>query len=257
MVRCIVGKKDDRINEIGYNNNGEEMMIVRYGGVKDIDVQFSDGTVVEHKRYDHFKNGEIKNPMFPSVYGVGFIGVGDYKTCDENAKITKCYDAWSNMLQRCYDPKYQEKHQTYKGCTVCQLWNNYQEFAKWDNENYYEIENERMTLDKDILCKGNKVYSPETCVYVPQSINKLFTKSDNKRGKLPIGVTKYRNKFMAQLSKGDKRIYLGSFDTPEEAFLAYKKAKEQYIKEVAEAYKLQIPQKLYEALINYEVEIDD
>ena len=253
-----MAEKKDRTNEIGYNNNGERMTIVRYGNKNDIDIQFDDGTIVEHSVYCNFKKGSIKNPMTPNVYGVGFIGVGDYKSCDENGKDTKCYDTWRSMHMRCYDHKYQDKHSTYKDCTVCKEWNNYQEFAKWDNENYYEVGNEIMTLDKDILCKGNKVYSPETCIYVPQSINVLFVKRDKCRGDYPIGVCKFRNKFQAKLSKGNgKQIHLGYYNTPEEAFFAYKKAKEAYIKEVAEEYKGKIDNRLYEALMNYEVEITD
>ena len=253
-----MGRKDGRLNEIGFNNNGERMTIVRYGGKKDIDVQFEDGTIVEHRDYDNFKRGSIKNPMTPSVYGVGYFGVGEFKSCDENGKHTKCYATWKDMQKRCYDPKYHEKRQTYKNCKVCEEWNNYQVYAKWHNENYYEVEGQAMALDKDILNKGNKVYSPETCVFVPVSINSLFVKCDNKRGQYPIGVDKHRNKFRAKLRKGiGKTIVLGTYDTVEEAFQAYKKAKEQYIKEVAEEYKDKIPYRLYEAMMNYEVEIDD
>lgn len=252
-----MSKKLDRTGEIGVNNDGERMTIVRYGGRRDIDVQFEDGTIVENRQYNNFKRGEIKNPFFPSVYGVGFIGVGDYKTCDENGKQTKCHGTWHDMHRRCYNHKLQEKKPTYKNCKVCKEWNNYQAFAKWDNENYYEVGNERMDLDKDILCKGNKVYSPDTCIYVPHSINSLFTKRDKCRGEYYIGVRKKGNKFEARLSKGNGEIYLGLFNTPEQAFLAYKQAKEQYIKEVAEEYKEKIPYRLYEALMNYEVEIDD
>ena len=252
-----MAEKKDRLNETRLNNNGEEMIIVRYGGRHDIDVKFQDGTIIEHKQYENFKNGKIKNPMTPIIYGVGFIGVGDYKTCDENGKITRCHTTWKHMYQRCYDPKCQEKCQTYKGCTVCEEWNDYQEFGKWFDENYYEVGNERMALDKDILHKGNKVYSPNTCIFVPHSINVLFTKRDKARGKYPIGVYKMGNKFNAQLNKDNERIYLGTYDTPEEAFQAYKIAKEDYIKEVAEKYKDKIPCKLYKAMIAYEVEIDD
>ena len=234
------------------------MVIIRYAGALDIDVQFDDGTIVEHRRYNDFKKGEIKNPMRPSVYGIGFMGIGKFKAHNGNGKPTKCYDTWKHIHTRCYDPKFQEKFPTYENCTVCKEWNNYQVFAKWDNENYYEVGNEKMDLDKDILCKGNKVYSPTTCIYVPHSINMLFTKSNNKRGDLPIGVSKMRNKFIALLNKGNgKQIYLGTYSTPNEAFQAYKKAKEEYIKEVAEEYKDKIPYRLYDALINYEVEITD
>ena len=106
--------------------------------------------------------------------------------------------------------------------------------------------------------KRNKVYSPNDCIFVPQFINKLFIKRDKCRGEFYIGVTKHENKFQAQLAKDNgKPIYLGSYDTPNEAFLAYKIAKEQYIKQIAEKYKSQIPYELYQAMMNYEVEIDD
>ena len=253
-----MAEKKDRLNEIGYNNDGERMTIVRYVNNVDIDVQFEDGTIVEHKQYDKFLKGNIKNPMTSSVYGIGCIGIGDYKTCDENGKHTKCYDTWNNMYKRCYDPKLHKKKPTYENCSVAEEWWNFQAFAKWDNENYYEVEGETMALDKDILNKGNKIYSPDTCIYVPQSINTLFTKSNKIRGKYPIGVCKKGNRFVAQLSKGDvKQIHLGYFDTPEEAFQAYKQAKEAYIKEVAEKYKGKIDNRAYEALMNYEVEITD
>lgn len=254
-----MAEKKDRTNETRVNNNGEEMRIIRYGNAHDIDVQFiKDGTIVEHRHYCAFKKGNIKNPMSPIVYGVGYFGIGDFKCHDENGKITKCYNTWESIYRRCYDPKFHERESTYENCTVDEQWWNYQRFGKWFGENYYEVGNERMVLDKDILHKGNKVYSPDTCIFVPNSINMLFTKSNKSRGKLPIGVYKVGNKFQAKLSKGNgKSIHLGLYTTHEEAFLAYKKAKEQYIKEVAEKYKSQIPQKLYEALMNYEVEIDD
>ena len=76
-MMCKMGKKDGRLGEIGHNNNGEEMKIVRYGNSMDIDIQFEDGTIVEHRTYFEFKKGSLKNPMTPNVYGVGFIGIGD------------------------------------------------------------------------------------------------------------------------------------------------------------------------------------
>ena len=250
--------KIDRTGEVAYSNNGEKMVIIRYGSRTDIDVEFEDGMIVEHKQYGNFKIGNVKNPMTASVCGVGFIGKGKFKPYDENGKATKCYNTWVHMLRRCYDPKYQEKHPTYKGCTVCKEWWNFQVFAEWYYSHYYEFEGQRMELDKDILNKGNKIYSVDTCVFVPQFINTLFTKRDNERGEYPIGVSKNGNKYVALLCKGNGRpIALGTYPTPTEAFLAYKLAKEQYIKEVAEKYKGKIPQKLYEAMMKYEVEIDD
>lgn len=254
-----MSKKIDRTGEVGVNNDGEKMVIVRYGNSKDIDVEFvNDGTVIKNRRYGDFKRGEIKNPMTPNVYGVGYFGIGKFKSCDENGKLTKCYRTWFDMLKRCYDPKYQDKYPTYKGCKVCPEWHNFQVFAEWYYSNFYEIENEPMALDKDILHKGNKLYSPDNCIFVPQFINNLFVKNNTSRGNCYIGVNKYEDKFVAHVNKGNsKLIHLGYYTTPELAFLAYKEAKESYIKEVAEKYKQKIPHEAYEALMNYEVEIDD
>ena len=113
-------------------------------------------------------------------------------------------------------------------------------------------------LDKDILIKGNKVYSPETCCFVPQEINCLFTNCKSVRGKYPIGVTKTVNgKYKARINKNGDRIDLGLFDTPEEAFQVYKIAKELHIKEVADKWRGQITEPCYEAMYAYEVEITD
>ena len=252
-----MSKKIDRTGEVGYNNDGEKMMIVKYSNANDIDVKFEDGTIIKHNAYNNFKKGNIKNPYFPSFYGVGFIGNGKFKPFDENGKPTKCYIAWKNMMKRCYCLKCHKNRPRYSHCTVDEEWWNFQVFAEWYYSHYYEIENEQMALDKDILNKGNKVYSANTCVFVPSSINNLFVKSNNKRGEYPIGVTKNGSKFQARLNKGNEQIYLGIYTTPEEAFQVYKKAKESYIKEVAEKYKQKIPHEAYEALMNYEVEIDD
>ena len=168
------------------------------------------------------------------------------------------------MLERCYCPYCLNKRPTYIDCYVCEEWHNLQNFGKWFEENYYEIEGEKMNLDKDILFKGNKIYSPNTCIFVSEKINLLFTKCDIRRGKYPIGVhwDKKSNKFVAQCQILDKennkkQIWLGYYDTIEEAFLVYKQFKEKYIKEVADEYKDLIPSKLYESMYRYKVEIND
>lgn len=167
------------------------------------------------------------------------------------------------MLQRCYDPKYQKKEPTYKGCTVEDCLLNFQCMCKWLEENYYEVPGERMCLDKDILCKGNKIYSRDTCIFVPQRINNLFTKRDNARGDCPIGVhLNSSGNYVAQCCDGNgKRIYLGIYSTKEEAFQVYKEYKEKLIKEVIDSYKDKITEPYYsrlrEAMYNYKVEIND
>lgn len=169
------------------------------------------------------------------------------------------------MMNRCYNKKVLKRQPTYKDKYVCEEWRNFQNFAKWFDENYYECDGERMELDKDILCKGNKIYSPDTCVFVPRKINQIFNKNQNIRGEYPIGVRfrKDCNKYETRCSMYDyktskyKIFHIGYFKTVEEAFDSYKEFKERYIKNVANIYKKYIPQNLYEALYLYSVEIND
>lgn len=261
-------RKDKLINRIGeekYNTFGTLMKIVEYNSNKDITIEFQDKHKVRiHTKYVNFKKGNVKNPYDREVCGVGYYGIGKYTAC-VNKKPTKAYNTWRGMIIRCYDPYEINKRPTYKDCFVCDEWLNFQNFAKWYYKNYYEIDGEQMHLDKDILCKSNKIYSPETCCLVPERINTLFVKCDKVRGEYPIGVNycKDSNKLKVRCCVYEngktKRIYLGCFplNRPFQAFIAYKKFKENYIKQVADEYKNLIPNKLYEAMYVYEVEIND
>lgn len=195
---------------------------------------------------------------------IGAVNSGKYRSVI-NGKVTKEYRAWNNLITRISDEKQLSKYPKYKDCCICDDWLIFDNFAEWHKENYYEVDDEIMCLDKDILVKGNKIYSPETCIYVPNSINVLFTKSDKNRGEFPIGVyyEKTSDKFKSQLSYQEhrngkkKRKNLGRFDTCEEAFNKYKTEKEKYIKIVADRYRNDIPLKLYNAMYNYKVDVED
>ncbi|CEQ01601.1 Uncharacterised protein [[Clostridium] sordellii] len=259
-----MGKLINRIGDVSYSKKGEKMTIVEYINNDDITVEFEDVHKTKIKtRYYEFKLGNIKNPNRPIVYNKGYLGVGKYKSIAENKKQTKCYDTWKGILRRGYCERYKQKHPAYKDVTVCEEWHNFQNFAKWYEENYYEVDGEKMCLDKDILVKGNKVYSPDTCVFVPQTLNNTFTKNEAIRGKLPIGCYMYNEKIKVQLSyynfntKKKQRKVLGYFEDKNDAFYTYKKYKEKYIKELANYYKNFIPKRLYESLLSYNVEIDD
>lgn len=256
-----MSKRTERMGQTRINNFGSVMIITEYRKATDIDVYFPEyDFTVEHATYDAFEKGSIKCVFEPRIYGMGYLGVGEYKV-SENGKATKVYDTWNHMLKRCYDPKYHMERPTYSNCEVCEEWLNFQVFSKWYEENYYEIEDKVMSLDKDILVKGNKIYSPDTCVFVPQQINTLFVKSDAIRGELPIGVTintnGRTNKFQAQCKVNGKKTYIGNYSSPEKAFEAYKEFKENIIKSTADEYKEYIPAKLYDAMYNYEVNIND
>lgn len=250
--------KIDRKGEIGFNNFGSLMYIYEYRNANDIDIYFPhrDWTA-KHVTYQHFKDKSVKCVYEPRLFDKGYVGEGKYNTY-ENGKITKMCSTWKHMIQRCYDPKYHEKQPTYIDCEVCDEWLNFQNFAEWYEENYYEIPGEQMNLDKDILVKGNKIYSPDTCVFVPRDINLLFVRNKSSRGDLPIGVvydarcSKYRSVCHIRKTK-----HIGMHNTPEEAFMAYKTFKEAYIKQIADEYADLIPQKLYDAMYDYDVEYED
>lgn len=204
------------------------------------------------------------NRYTSTVCGVGYLGEGKYVSAiynkERKSPHTKQYQCWINMLRRCYNEQ-APQHRWYKDVVVCDEWLNFQNFAKWYDENFYIINDEIMNLDKDILIKGSKFYNPETCVFVPKHINLLVINHKESRGVLPIGIVLDKRKksprYEADVFMNNKSIYLGMFDTIEEAFQAYKQAKEKYIKQIADEYKEYIPDKLYQALYNWEIEITD
>ena len=255
--------KIDRIGEERVNNFGSKMVIKEYRKYKDIDVYFPEyNWIFKHARYDTFKKGNIKCPYEPRLYGHGYLGEGKY-TATENGKLKIEYIIWYDMLKRCYDPKYQEKYSTYKGCEVEEYLLDFQHMCEWLDKNYYEVPGEQMCLDKDILNKGNKIYSRETCIFVPQRINTLFIKRGKSRGDSPIGTTPNSSgNYQVQCNNGYGKLnYLGSYLTKEEAFNVYKQYKENLIKKTIDSYEGIIPEphysRLREAMYNYEVEIDD
>lgn len=186
------------------------------------------------------------------IFGIGI----DDSTASSNQTA---HYKWFRMLERCYSERYLAKKPTYSGCCVCDEWLTFSNFEKWfsDPDNGYC---ERYHLDKDILVKGNKIYSPNTCCFVPQEINSLFIKDNSKRGNLPIGVTNgYKRSFVAQVNFRGVIQYLGKYDTKEQAFNAYKKEKEVIVKILGDEYYKRglITEKVYKALLNYKVEIND
>ena len=266
--------KIDRTGEVGISNEGCLMKIVEYNNANNIIVEFED----EHKyrlrtRYGSFKNGECKNPFFASVFGYGYLGtdkegnvpkIGELK--DDKWCNTWEYYKWMNMLKRCFDNKYKEKRPTYKDVICCSRWlcfANFLEDLEILKQEYNWDDDIKLNLDKDILNKNNKIYSLENCVLVPDWINILFTKCDASRGDCPVGVCydKRCKKYQAKCNINGKQTRLGLYSTIKEAFSAYKIAKENEIKRVADDCVLKgyITQdsRLYKAMINYQVKITD
>jgi hypothetical protein len=245
----------DRTGEKHISNQGYEIEIIGCFGALNCTIQFEDGTIRYNIQYDNIKRGTVKNFYHKSPYGVGYFGVGKYTKNDKNH--SKTYKTWTGMLERCYDNKLQEKRPSYIECFVDEEWHNFQNFAQWFYGNYRPETMQGWHLDKDILVKNNKIYSSETCCFVPNEINGIFSKSGNPIGDYPVGVVATSNKYKARVSIYNKRVDLGTYFTVEEAFQAYKAAKENHIKQTAEKWKDQISEPTYQALINYTVEITD
>lgn len=182
------------------------------------------------------------------------VGINDV-LCERNSPA---YTHWAGILKRCYPTDSDKKagrFKGYEGCEICEEWKTFSNFKYWFEHNYIE----GYQIDKDILFKGNKIYSPITCLFVPPRINALFVKENNKtHGKCLKGViyNARLGKYIAQLSRLDRKTrHIGVFNTEEEAFSAYKREKEKYIKEVAEDYyrKGLINDVVYNAMYNYKI----
>lgn len=251
-------KYESRVGEVYTTNEGYRVIITEYRDFKSCDIVFEHDNSIKLYNYCYniIQKGAVRNPFHKSLLDVGYMGMGKY-TSSTMIGTTTIYRHWSAMIGRCYNEKTQKENPTYKGCTTDPHWHCFQNFAKWYEENYNPETMQGWSLDKDILVKSNKIYSPETCCFVPNEINVLFIKRESKRGKYPIGVTKSGNKFMAKINKFGKRVSLGYYSTIEEAFQVYKVAKEKHIKEIADKWKGQISEKTYKAMYSYQVEITD
>lgn len=242
------GSFKSRLGEKHFSKQGEEVEIVEYFGWDNCSIMFPNKFILRNVQYSAIVVGRFKNPYLPSVCDIGFVGYGEYVTHIGHI-ASRAYATWSSMFSRCY----RNRHKSYKEVVVCDEWHNFQIFAKW----YYQNQVEDWHLDKDILVKWNKIYSPETCCFVPPEINYLFIKRQSDRGKDPIGITEDKGLFKARISINNERVYLGIFNNKEDAFLIYKEAKEKNIQKIAIKWKDKIEEKVYIALINYKVEITD
>lgn len=174
--------------------------------------------------------------MSKLVYGVG-LNDADYSVYPASSgKRVMCpfYRVWQDMLKRCYSKSFKEKHKTYAECTACIEWLTFSNFKAWMVTKNWEG-NE---LDKDFIRDGNKVYSPETCVFVSKTTNNFIIDSGSARGDYPIGVYFDRSelKFKAACSNPftKKQESVGHFPCQHAAHAAWKKRKHELACQLAE-----------------------
>lgn len=247
----------DCVGKVCKSKYSGDFKIVKYNDSKDVEIRFVTTGYETLAQLGHIKIGNVKDPYSPSVFGVGIVGTK--YPIKVNGVIKKEYMLWVDMLRRCYSDNSKKKRPTYEGCEVSDNFKSYEYFYGWCHEQI-GFGNEGWQLDKDLLVRGNRVYSESTCIFIPQEINKILTKSTASRGEYLIGVHWHKKDkaFVATVAKNKgKTEWLGSFNTELEAFNAYKEAKESFIKEQAEKWKGKIDPRAYEALMNYKVEITD
>ena len=247
----------DCVGKVYKSKSSGDFKIVKYNDTANVEIRFLKTgfeTVVE---LGNIRNGKVKDPYVSSVCGVGVLGAKYPITID--GVLTKEYELWQSMLRRCYSDNSKKKNPTYEGCKVSENFLHYEYFYEWCH-NQIGFGECGFQLDKDLLVKGNKVYSENTCVFIPKEINILLTKRTASRGEYLIGVSwsKTNKAFVAQVSKSKgKPEWLGFFKTELEAYNSYKTAKESFIKEQANKWKGRIDERAYNALMNYQVEITD
>ena len=223
------------VGSIRFTKYGTPCKAIKKVGDKNLLVEFQD----EHKyryvvRYDNFLKQRIRNPYDKSVQNIGYLG--ECKNIN-----SKCYSIWFEMIRRCYIKN--QRNKAYDDVWVCDEWLCYANFEKWYEENYYEIDNEPVCIDKDILVKNNKFYSPQTCIFVPKSINIFFVGTNNKRSDLPLGVSKM-TKSNTYFCSVDGRNYYG-FKTKQEAHIKYLQEKDNDFHIKLQNYKDKIPTNIY------------
>ena len=248
----------DRIGEKAISLSGHIGEIIAYRSTRDIDVLIDGKYLREHIQYGNFKRGRFGSNFQPRICGVGFLGDGKYGSKNPDGSHTDAYRKWHDMLERVYRKEELQKRPLYQVVTVCDEWLNFQNFAEWYYKNLIHT-NEEIHIDKDIICGEQKIYSPETCCIVPRKINVLFIREKKKyeiNKNLPVGVQRQSgciNKYKASVCIEGKIIHKCGFNSPEEAFAWYKKEKEKNIKNIANEYKDILPERTYNALMNYDV----
>ena len=249
-------------NKVFMTQNSGGFVIESYRNSCSVDIRFVDTGYTFCTTLGSIRRGNIKDKLSPTVVGVGIVG-DTYESMVGGRKVNE-YKVWHGMLIRCYDSKHHIRQPTYKQCEVSENFKYYPYFYEWANNqigfNSVDDKGQKFQLDKDLLVKGNKVYSEDVCIFIPQEINSVVSKCDAVRGDSPVGVTydKKCGKFISRVRLRDsKRVHVGCFDNEIDAFHAYKEAKELYIKEVADKWKDKIDIRAYNALMNYQVEITD
>lgn len=248
-------KKVEHEGKVYPSNRFGDIKVLEYKNNKQVVIMFLNTGFIKEEAMGDIRSGHIRDNSLPTTCGFGYI---DIEGASIGRNAIREYRLWNAMITRCYNENLRFKHESYKDCHVSEEWRYLSNFKEWCN-NQIGFDQEGFHLDKDILVKGNKVYSPETCCIVPPELNCALAGNKSVRGALPQGViyNSTKTRYRARIQRSNKWESLGAYDTPEEAFDAYKPVKEAHIKSLAEKWKDKIDPRVYEALMNWTIEITD
>ena len=183
MARPVVVPNGFSVGSILSTKKHGDIRVVKYHGAIKVEVEFvSTGFRLFTSRYT-IEGGNLRDPLFPYHFGIGYQGVGKHKTKVKEAREVS-YQTWMDILFRCYSPKAAKKFPAYIGCTVCKEWHNFQNFAEWFKKGYKK----GLVIDKDIKIKGNKEYSPLACSFVTKAENTVAAHAKHYSMTNPDGV---------------------------------------------------------------------
>ncbi len=199
----------DCVGKICKSKSAGDFKILKYNDSYNVEIQFLNTGFKMVAQLGSIRNGNVKDPHSPSVYSIGIVGTKYPSTI--NGVLTKEYTLWCSMLKRCYSDGFKKQRPTYEGCEVSSKFKSYEYFYEWCHKQIgFGVDG--FEIDKDLLVKGNKVYSEKTCIFLPREINQLLVKCTASRGKYLIGVcwSKKSKAFVAMVSKNKgKREHLG------------------------------------------------
>lgn len=260
--KCVETVSDNCVEYVGRTFSTKtcgDVVVLKHENDDKVQVRFSKtGSVVKTTLRSLLK-GSIKDREQPSVFGVGVVG--EDKICTDGV-LHADYRLWVNILNRCYK-RYKRSRVQYEGCIVSENFKYFPYFRNWcaNQKGYGSVDDfgHAFAIDKDILVKGNRIYSEDTCCFVPREINNLLNGRKNRNQKLPTGVhlRESSGKYIAAICKDRVVTHIGVYTTSSEAFEAYKVVKETYIKEVADKWKAQIDPRVYEVLMDWNVTYDE
>jgi hypothetical protein len=171
------------------NSDGYEFIIAEYNNAFDVNITFIKTGFKSNIEISQAKKGNVQDYSIPSVCSVGILGRRMIKGCD-----LTIVNVWRGMIYRVYCESYLKTNASYRGVEVCADWLYFEIFEKWYHDNYPESDDIEMQLDKDLLSGDRKIYSPETCCFLPEELNLLFRRNIKKdKAKIILAANKYRD----------------------------------------------------------------